>query len=85
MKSMRLRSRCYVRVLGQTAGAAQKWAQSMTSLHLVTPLWCSPTAPQPPRNRPTAGGGALKYDPIVLGRAEPVLCPAGLCYAVLSP
>ncbi len=72
---------CYVQVLELPTGPAQ----SMTSFHLVTPLWCSPTTTQPPRDRPTAGGGVVKYDPIVLGRAGPVLGPAGLCYAVLSP
>jgi hypothetical protein len=37
-------------------------------------------AAQPPPNCPTAGGGVVKCDPIVLGRAGPVL---GSCWAVL--
>jgi hypothetical protein len=36
---------CYVRVLELPGGAAQKWALSMASFHLFTPLWCSPTTP----------------------------------------
>jgi hypothetical protein len=79
-KKLQARRRCNVRVLGLPGGAAQKWARSMTSLHPVTPLWCSPTTTQPTQNRPTAGGGEVKCDPIVLGRAGPVLGP---CWAVL--
>jgi hypothetical protein len=45
----------------------------------------SPTATQPPRNRPTAGGGAVKRDPIVLCRAEPLDGPSSTAGARPAP
>jgi hypothetical protein len=69
---------CHARIQEIIAGPARKWTQSMDSFH--TYIASAPT----PNRHPTAqlpGVDVVKCDPIVLGRAGPVLGRAMPCWA----